>query len=80
MKFMHFQVVDKNSPSLMILGKGADSTITDHLGRDSLQCLAFGKGVFKDGEIGMRVDVDKTRGGHKPVRLDDRFSSTFYGR
>jgi hypothetical protein len=80
MKIMDFQVVDQNSPSLIIHGKGTNSTITDHFGRHSLQCLAFGKGVFKDGEIGMGVDIDKTWGGHEPIRFDDRFSTTFYGR
>jgi len=77
---MHFQVVDQNRLSLLNYGKGADPTITDHLGRHSLECLAFDKGVFKDGEIGMGVDVDKTRGGHEAIRFNDRFPSTFYGR
>jgi hypothetical protein len=80
MKFMHFQVVDKNCPSLVIHGKGTHSTITGHLGRHSLQCLAFGKGVFKDGKIGMGVDIDKTRGDNKTIRFNDRFSSVFYER
>jgi len=77
MELMHFQVVDQNRLSLLNYWKGADPTITDHLGRHSLQCLAFGKGVFEDGEIGMGVDVNKTRGGHEAVCFDDLFPSTF---
>jgi hypothetical protein len=80
MKFMHFQVVNKKSLSLIIHGEGTNSTITDHLGRHSLQGLAFGEGVFKDGEIGMGVDINKTRGEDESIRFNDRFSSIFYRR
>jgi hypothetical protein len=77
---MHSQVVNQNSLSLIVHGKGADATITDHFGRHSLQRLAFSKGMFKDAEIGMGVDINKTWGSDESIRFNDRFSSTFYRR
>ncbi len=77
---MHIQVVDKNSLSLIIHGEGTNSTITDHLGRHSLQGLTFGKGVFKDGEIGMGVDINKTWGEDESIRFNGSFSSIFCER
>jgi hypothetical protein len=77
---MDFQIVEQDRFLLIAHGKGADTTIADYLGRHSLQYFAFGKGVSKDGEVGMGVDVDKTRGGHEAIRFNDRFASAFYGR
>ena len=79
MKSMHFKVIDKNSPLLMIYGKGADSTITDYLGRHSLHCLALCKRVFKNGKISMGMDINKTWSSNEAIRFNDRFPSTFYG-
>jgi hypothetical protein len=33
--------------------------------------------MLKDGKVGMGVDINKTWGGHEPIRFNKRFSSSY---
>ena len=45
--------------------------MADHLGGDALPDLALGLGVERQGEVGMRLDVDEAGRHDKAARVDD---------